>query len=179
MTEMKRGLPVVLMLMLVMAMVCGCVTEQIQPSAEAVEAVSAVTAEPTPEVTPEPPKPIYASMIAEGSYDINVKSSASMFRPVKAVLTVEDGSMKVCMTMSGKGYGYLYMGTAEQALEDDEETYIPFELDEDGAKSFTVPVEALNTDTACAAWSIRKERWYDRTLVFESDMLPDDAFLEG
>lgn len=32
----------------------------------------------------------------------------------------------------------------------------------------TCPLKALDEDTACAAWSIRKEQWYDRTLVFES-----------
>lgn len=136
------------------------------------------TASPTPEPTPEPPKPVYASMIAEGSYDIEVDSSSSMFRPVKAVLTVEDGAMNVIMTMSGQGYGFLYMGTGEQAAADSEDTYIPFIMDGDGAKTFTVPVDALNVDTDCAAWSIRKEKWYDRVLVFESGLIPADAILE-
>lgn len=136
------------------------------------------TQKPTPEPTPEPPKPVYANMIAEGSYDIEVDSSSSMFRPVKAVLTVENGVMNVCMTMSGQGYGFLYMGTGEEALTASEDAYIPFVLDEEGAKTFTVPVDALNVDTDCAAWSIRKEKWYDRVLVFQSDLIPAAAIVE-
>ncbi len=27
----------------------------------------------------------------------------------------------------------------------------------------------------CAAWSIRKEKWYDRVLVFESALIPAEA----
>ena len=38
----------------------------------------------------------------------------------------------------------------------------------EGKYTYDVPIEALDEDTACAAWSIRKEQWYDRTLVFES-----------
>ncbi len=160
-------------IMLLVVLLCGCGAKD-----AALEADAEAVAEATPEPTPEPPKQVYANMIAEGSYDIEVDSSSSMFRPIKAVLTVENGSMEVCMTMSGQGYGFLYMGTGEQALADTEDTYIPFVLDEDGAKTFTVPVEVLNVDTNCAAWSIRKEKWYDRVLVFESDMLPDGVITE-
>ena len=85
--------------------------------------------------------------------------------------------MQVCMTMGGQGYGFLYMGTGEEAIQDSEDIYIPFVMDEEGAKTFTVPVEALNVETDCAAWSIRKEKWYDRILVFMSDMLPAEAYI--
>jgi hypothetical protein len=51
-------------------------------------------------------------------------------------------------------------------------------LTEAGAKVFTVSVEALNLELDCAAWSIRKEKWYDRTLVFESAQLPAEAFVQ-
>ena len=40
-----------------------------------------------------------------------------------------------------------------------------------------VPIEALDQDTDCAAWSIRKQKWYNRVLVFESDGLPEEAFV--
>jgi len=135
--------------------------------------------ETTPEPAPQPLHPIYAYMLADGSYDINVESSSSMFRPIKAVLVVNGGVMNVCMTMSGQGYGYLYMGTGDEALAANEDSYIPFILDEEGAKNFTVPVEALNVETDCAAWSIRKEKWYDRVLIFKSDLIPADAIIKG
>ena len=77
---------------------------------------------------------------------------------VHCELTVSEGSMTAAMTMSGDGYGMVYMGTGEAALAADETSYIPFVLTEAGAKVFTVPVEALNMELDCAAWSIRKEK---------------------
>lgn len=131
------------------------------------------------ELTAQMPQPVYAHMLADGRYEISVKSSSSMFRPIKAVLIVEENIMNVCMTMSGQGYGYLYMGTGEEALADNEDAYIPFILDANGAKTFTVPVVALNIEIDCAAWSIEKEKWYDRVLVFQSDLIPADTITEG
>lgn len=121
--------------------------------------------------------PIYAAQLKEGSYLITVDSSSSMFRVIKCELIVANGAMNAVMTMSGDGYGMVYMGTGEEALVDTEESYVPFVLDEAGAKTFTVPVEALDMELDCAAWSIRKEKWYDRVLIFQSDELPADALI--
>ena len=38
---------------------------------------------------------------------------------------------------------------------------------------------ALDSGIACAAFSKNKEIWYDRTLVFQADSLPLEAFREG
>jgi|GEM_PF-140215 len=122
-------------------------------------------------------KPIYASSLKDGSYLITLDSSSSMFRVIKCELIVENNAMKAIMTMSGSGYGMVYMGTGKEALLDTEENYIPFVLNEEGAKTFTVPVEALDMELDCAAWSIRKKKWYDRTLIFQSDDLPADALI--
>ena len=119
--------------------------------------------------------PLYASEIKDGSYEITVESSSSMFRVVKCVLTVKDKKMSAEMTMSGKGYGMVYLGRSEDALNDDESSYIPFVLNESGEKTFTVPVEALDMETDLAAWSIKKEKWYDRKLVFSADLIPQTA----
>lgn len=116
-------------------------------------------------------QPVTAADLEDGTYRIDVESSSSMFRITKAILTVKDGQMTCTLTMSGKGYGKLYMGTAEQAAEADEADCIGYEEDENGAKTFTVPLESLNTDVDCAAWSIKKEAWYARTLVFLADTL--------
>ena len=78
--------------------------------------------------------PLYASEIKDGSYEITVESSSSMFRVVKCVLTVKDKKMSAEMTMSGKGYGMVYLGRSEDALKDDESSYIPFVLNESGQK---------------------------------------------
>ena len=38
-----------------------------------------------------------------------------------------------------------------------------------------MPVEALNTELPCAAFSIKRQQWYDRKIVFEASSLPADA----
>ena len=119
--------------------------------------------------------PVTADEINDGVYEITVDSSSSMFNIVSCELTVEDGSMTAVMTMSGTGYRYLYMGTGEEAVDADESEYIPYEENEDGANTFKVPVEALDAGIDCAAFSKKKEMWYDRTLVFRADSLPDGA----
>ena len=117
-----------------------------------------------------------AADILDGSYEITVDSSSTMFNITKCTLTVSDGKMTAVMTMHGKGYLYLFMGKGEDAVESE---YIPFAEDSDGAHTFTVPVPALDTPVDCAAFSKNKEKWYDRTLVFRSDLIPAEAFAEG
>ena len=155
--------------------ISGTAIESSQDTAENSETV-AQPEESIPESTEEVPQPIYADALVDGSYKITVDSSYSMFRVVECILTVENGQMSAVMTMSGNGYGMVYMGTGEEALVDSEENYIPFILNENEMKDFTVPVEALDMEVDCAAWSIRKEKWYDRVLVFESEGLPAEAF---
>lgn len=121
------------------------------------------------------PDPVTAAQIKDGSYEINVDSSSSMFKIVKCVLNVENGSMKAVITMSGDGYGQLYMGTGDEASAAAADSYIQAVLDADGAVTFEVPLEKLNVKTDCAAWSIKKEKWYDRTLIFWSEAIPADA----
>lgn len=149
-------------MLLSLLLLTGCMSAQTEKESEAEETAL---------------EPVYACQLADGSYEITVNSSSSMFRVVKCVLTVKNGSMTAAMTMSGQGYGMVYMGTREEAPLDTEESYIPFELDDEGYKVFTVPVEALNVELDCAAWSIRKESWYDRVLIFEAELIPADAFV--
>lgn len=119
--------------------------------------------------------PVRADEIENGVYSIEVDSSSSMFKITECALAVSDDSMSAVMTMSGTGYLYLYMGTGEEAVNADESKYIPFEETADGTHTFTVPVEALDQGISCAAYSKRKEQWYDRTLVFRADSLPQEA----
>ena len=123
--------------------------------------------------------PVTADQLKEGVYEISVDCSSSMFRITACRLTVEDGEMTAILTLSGTSYLYLFMGTGEEASAAGEEDYIGYEEDEDGAYTYTVPVQALDAPISCAAFSKKKEMWYDRTLVFRADTLPREAYAEG
>lgn len=116
------------------------------------------------------------SQIPDGTYAIEVSSSSSMFRIVDAQLKVEAGAMSAVLTLSGTGYEKLFMGTGEEALSASEDDFIHFVEDDQGAYTYEVPVEALDTETDVAAFSIRKQTWYDRVLIFQTpDELSDTA----
>ncbi|MCM1523653.1 MAG: hypothetical protein NC120_04265 [Ruminococcus sp.] len=149
--------------------VCAAIAAFILSSAVPARAVSA-------EEQPAAAAAVSADMLNDGTYEIEVRSSSSMFRITSCTLTVSGGSMTARMTLSGKGYEKLFMGTGEEADGAAEEEFIYFHENDEGMYDYTVPVTALDTDTDCAAWSIRKEKWYDRTLVFRSDTLPESAF---
>ena len=123
--------------------------------------------------------PITGDKVKDGTYDVTVKSSSSMFNITACELTVKDGEMTAKMHMGGTGYLYVYMGTGEQAAAADEADYIPFTEEADGTHSFTVPVKALDEGIDCAAFSKKKEKWYDRTLLFRADSLPAEALADG
>ena len=123
--------------------------------------------------------PVLASELRDGVYQIQVDSSSSMFRIEACELTVKDGSMTADMKMGGTGYLKLYMGTGEEAAKAPEEKMIPFEEAADGSHHFTVPVEALDKELDCAAFSKKKENWYDRVLVFRAVSLPADALTDA
>lgn len=146
---------------------------------EAETTESEVQTAPVEEVVEEGMTPIYAGSLKDGTYDVTVDSSSAMFNITKCSLTVSDGKMSAVMTMSGKGYLYVFMGSGDEAAAADESSFIPFVEDENGDHTFTVPVEALDSGISCAAFSKKKEIWYDRTLLFRADSLPIDAFGDG
>ncbi len=99
-----------------------------------------------------------------------------MFRIVECELTVADGHMTALMTLSAHGYEKLFLGTSAQAAEASDDQFIMFtDEDNDGRYSYLVPVEALDAEIECAAFSINKQEWYDRTLVFKSDGIPAES----
>lgn len=120
--------------------------------------------------------PVYAESLQNGVYPIDVTSSASMFKVVACKLTVSGSDMTAEMTLSGKGYEKLFSGTGEQAAAAGEEAYYFFHETDEGKYAYTFPVPALNQPVECAAYSSKKQRWYDRTLVFEAASLPEEAF---
>ena len=123
--------------------------------------------------------PVYADVLNDGTYDITVESSSSMFNIEACQLTVADGKMTAAMTMGGTGYLYVFPGTGEEAAAASEDQYISFEENDAGQHVFTIPVEYLDKGVDCAAFSKNKEMWYDRTLVFQSVSLPQQAWKES
>ena len=130
------------------------------------------------EVVEEGMTPIYADALKDGVYPVEVSSSSSMFKITECELTVQNGAMSAEMTMSGTGYKWLFMGNGETAGNVEESEYIPF-VEDNGVHKFTVPVEALDMGIECTAFSINKEKWYDRTILFRADSLPIDAFTDS
>jgi hypothetical protein len=131
------------------------------------------------DVTWEGMIPVTADQLVDGTYEIAVDSSSSMFNINKCELTVENGSMTAVMTMGGKGYRYIAMMTADEAANAEDSAFIYPDEDPEGKHTFTVDVEALDKGLPCAAFSDKKEKWYDRTLVFKADSLPVSAYRPG
>lgn len=131
------------------------------------------------EVTEAGMEPIEASKLKEGEYSIDVASSSSMFNITACTLTVKDGQMSAVMTMGGTGYKYIYMGTSEEAEKVDEASFITPVENENKEHTFTVPVEVLDKAIDVAAFSAKKEQWYDRKLCFKAQSLDTDAYADG
>lgn len=121
--------------------------------------------------------PVTSGDLKPGDYNVSVDSSSSMFSIENAQLHVTKDGMTCDMTMSGTGYLYVFCGTGEEASKASEDSLTPFSEDAEGNHHFTIPVEALDAPFSCAAFSKRKQQWYDRTLVVRADSLPDDAFV--
>lgn len=119
--------------------------------------------------------PIYADGINDGTYSIEVKSSSSMFKIIDCQLTVANGKMTAVMTLSGTGYEKVFLGTKEEADNAPDSEFSYFTETDEGKYCYEIPVEALDKEFSCAGFSIRKQKWYDRTLVFQSETLPNGA----
>ena len=161
---------------------CGGSTQQDTPaqdSSTTSQVASASDMAGVEDVVEDGMTPITGDKVKDGTYDVTVDSSSNMFNVTACELTVKNGEMTAKMHMGGTGYLYVYMGTGEEAAAAAEAGYIPFTEEADGTHSFTVPVKALDEGIDCAAFSKKKEKWYDRTLVFRADSLPADALADG
>ena len=123
-------------------------------------------------------EPVYGDQIVDGTYSIKVDSSSSMFNITECTLHAQEGKLTAVMTMSGDGYTKLFLGSGEEAASADE-GFIDAQVTDEGVCQFTIPVEGLNMEIDCSAFSRRKEKWYQRVLVFRADSLPQEAWKEG
>lgn len=106
--------------------------------------------------------------LTDGNYQVDVDTGNKMFKVTNCILTSEKGKMYAVITLSGTGYDYLYMGSAADAAEAAAKDYISYVADEAEKYTYKVPVESLDKGIAVAAHSIKKDKWYDRTLIFSS-----------
>ena len=109
--------------------------------------------------------------IPDGLYTIDVISNASMFKVVNCTLMVNDGTYRGTLTMSSTGYGYLFPGTGAEADLLPRSEWAHYFVGDAVGHMFTIPVEKLDTEIDVASWSIRKEKWYERRLIFDSSTL--------
>lgn len=118
--------------------------------------------------------PVYGRDIKDGVYTITGESSSSFFRIEESELTVKDGVMTVAMKVPSTSYKFVYMGTAEEAAAAPLEDYIE-PSNKVGMSVYEIPVEALDEGIQCAAYSKRKKKWFDRTILFHASDIPADA----
>ena len=125
------------------------------------------------ELAPYGMTPVSGNMIEDGEYVVGTECSSSFFRIEEARLTVKDGKMTALLRMYSSSYLLVYPGTAEEAAAADYEDYIP-SVEIDDYDTFTVPVEALDTELELAAFSKRKKAWYPRKILFHASDIPSD-----
>ena len=118
--------------------------------------------------------PIYPRDIADGSYEISAESNSPFFKIAQARLMVEGGKMSAEITVPSLSYRYVYPGTVREAEEAEESAWLGCR-EEDGKSVFTIPVEALDKEIDCAAYSKKRKMWYDRKLVFDASSLSEEA----
>ena len=147
------------------------------PSAAPTETPTSPTT-PAPSTAPsQPARP--AGVPADGVYTTTAETGTTMFRVVEIILTVKNGKMSAEITLSGTGYDYLYMGTAAEAAgnesqwigcKDEQKSYIENGEEKTG-RSYIIPISTLNTPLAMASHSVKRDRWYDRSITVSSNNL--------
>ena len=150
-------------------------TEEVNPGPS-----TAPTETPTSPTTPAPSTaPSQPARPADGVYTTTAETGTTMFRVVEIILTVKNGKMSAEITLSGTGYDYLYMGTAAEAagnenqwigFKDKEKSYIE-EGEEKTGRSYIIPISTLDTPLAMASHSVKRDKWYDRSITVSSNNL--------
>ncbi len=204
----RKALSLVLSALILLGLMCGCgqssttqapaetaapeptaapaptdapVEETAAPAAEtsAPNVASAEDMTTVEDVVEEGMKPVRAENIIDGVYPVEMKSSSSMFKADHCELTVENGKMYVTLFMTSEAYPFMFSGTALEAAQAEEDKYIPLTEGDGDFNTFTLEIDALDEGLPFAAFSKRKNLWYDRTLLFRADSIPMDAFAEG
>ncbi len=118
--------------------------------------------------------PVYPRDIEEGEYEVTAASDSPYFKMKDAVLRVEDGEMTLRFTIPSLSYLYVFSGTAKEARKAEEALWIPRE-EAENESIFEIPVEALDKEVPCAAYSKARKKWYPRSIVVYASSLPEEA----
>lgn len=119
-------------------------------------------------------KPTGTEKLSNGTYKVKTETKNDMFKIAPdadgnkwSILKISADGMQATITLTGTGYDYLYPGTAEQAEKASKSSYIKYFVSND-KYSYTIPVSALDKELPFASHSIKKNLWYDRTIIFYS-----------
>ena len=82
-------------------------------------------------------------------------------------LKVENGVMKVTFALTGTGYDYLWLGTAEEAAAADPSEYAEYE-EIDGKYTYTLEIPELDNELTLAAHAVKSGNWYEHKLIVYS-----------
>ena len=116
--------------------------------------------------------PVYPEDFDEGAYDIEAVSSSQFFKITGVELTNSGTDLNAVLTISSTSYAYVYPGTAMEAAAADKSEWIAAD-ETTGYGQFAIEAEALNKEMPLAAFSKKKQQWYDRDIVLLADSLPD------
>ena len=119
--------------------------------------------------------PVYPGDFKDGTYKTDVISSSQFFKITDAELTKKNNKIKAVITLSSTSYAYIYPGTAAEAAAD-KNNWIAAD-ESTGYGRFVIDVPALNREMPCAAYSKKKQKWYDRDIVFIASSLPEDSLM--
>lgn len=117
---------------------------------------------------------VYPMDIEDGTYPAEVLSTSQYFRITDAKLTKSGSDMHAVITISSTSYKYVYPGSAAEAAAADPSEWIRAD-ESTGYGQFTIEVPALNLEIPCAAYSKKKDKWYDRDIAFLASSLPEGA----
>jgi sirohydrochlorin cobaltochelatase len=126
------------------------------------------------EVEEEGMTPVAAAALNDGTYEVTVSSSSSMFKPRNATITVADGKITATFDLS-KAYTWFFMGAIEEVADADSAAFLKGTATEDGLWNSTVEVEARDEGIACSAYSQNRDKWYPELILFRADSLPEGA----
>ena len=125
-------------------------------------------------------------VLEDGTYTAEFDTDSSMFHvneanDGKGVLTVKDGEMTIHISLSGKGFLNLFMGTSEDAKKDGAELLEPTTdtvTYKDGTSEevygFDIPVPAIDEEFTVASIG-KKGKWYDHKVSVKNPVKEDGA----